>query len=33
MSKESIEVLELIKEMRESKAKDLLQKLGGKKCD
>lgn len=31
MSKESIEVLRLIREMRETKAKDLLQKLGDEK--
>lgn len=30
MSKESIEVLRLIREMRESRTKDLLQKLGVK---
>lgn len=30
MSKESIEVLRLIRELRESRTKDLLQKLGGK---
>ena len=29
MSKESIEVLRLMREMRESRTKDLLQKLGG----
>ena len=29
MSKESIEVLRLIRELRESRTKDLLQKLGG----
>lgn len=29
MSKESIEVLRLIRELRESRTKDILQKLGG----
>lgn len=31
MSKESIEVLRLMREMRESRTKDILQKLGGGK--
>lgn len=30
MSKESIEVLRLIRELRESRTKDILQKIGGK---
>jgi len=30
MSKESIEVLRLMREMREQRTKDILQKLGGK---
>lgn len=30
MSKESIEVLRLIRELRESRAKDILQKIGEK---
>lgn len=29
MSKESIEVLRLIRELRESRTKDILQKIGG----